>query len=418
MEDRYLGVDVGTGSVRTGLVDGTGKVLARAEARISRKNSKPGHFEQSSQEIWNAVASSIREVLKKSNTSANSIKGIGFDATCSLVVEDVQGCGLQVGNDPGYDVIMWCDHRAAVEAQHINATHHKALNYVGGQVSIEMQLPKLLWLKNHKSEVWRKSAKFFDLPDWLTYKATGSDSRSFCSVVCKWNYLVEKDSEVIGWDNTFFEMVGLEDLEENKWIKIGQHILNPGSPVESGLCKQAADDFGLLEGTAIGTSLIDAHAGALGMMTGASSLVGNIGLVSGTSTCHMLLSNKQSFVHGVWGPYWSAIIDGLWLMEGGQSSTGGLLDFIIQTHPAYPELLSKSELDNIYSTLESLAEELRKNKNQKDVCFLTQHFHLTVDFHGNRSPLADPLLTGSMVGLTLTKDLESLVIQYLGRIHR
>ena len=414
MADCYLGVDVGTGSVRTGLVNANGELLARSEEKISRKSSKPGHYEQSSQEIWSAVISTVRAVLETSNTTRDSIKGIGFDATCSLVVEDKNGVGLPVGEDQDYDIIMWCDHRASAEAQLINTTKHKALNYVGGQVSLEMQLPKLLWLKNNNNDLWVKSGNFFDLPDWLTYKATGSDSRSFCSVVCKWNYLVESNSKVIGWDKTLFRLIGLEDLEENEWNKIGKNILTPGSPVGLGLSKQAADDLGLLEGTAIGTSLIDAHAGALGMLKDASNLIGNLGLVSGTSTCHMLLSENQNFVTGVWGPYWSAIIDGLWLMEGGQSLTGGLLDFIIQSHPAYSQLLNISEPDKVYSLLENRIKELTITNSLKDSSFLTKNFHMTVDFHGNRSPLADPLLTGSMVGLTVTKDLESLAVQYLG----
>ena len=46
-----------------------------------------------------------------------------------------------------WNIIMWLDHRAAEQARAINATKHECLNYVGGTISSEMQMPKLLWLK-------------------------------------------------------------------------------------------------------------------------------------------------------------------------------------------------------------------------------------------------------------------------------
>lgn len=49
--------------------------------------------------------------------------------------------------DNGNNVIMWLDHRAGDQAKKINSTQHKVLQYVGGKVSLEMQSPKILWLK-------------------------------------------------------------------------------------------------------------------------------------------------------------------------------------------------------------------------------------------------------------------------------
>lgn len=68
------------------------------------------------------------------------------------------------------------------------------------------------------------------------------------------------------------------------------------------------------------------------------------GLICGTSTCHMAVSRKPLFVPGVWGPYYSAMVPGLWLSEGGQSATGRLLDHVIQSHPATPSITANTSV--------------------------------------------------------------------------
>jgi ribulose kinase len=76
------------------------------------------------------------------------------------------------------NIILWLDHRAVKEAELINATGHDVLNYVGGTISPEMQAPKILWLKkNLDIERWNNISVFLDLPEFLTFKATGYVTR-------------------------------------------------------------------------------------------------------------------------------------------------------------------------------------------------------------------------------------------------
>lgn len=80
-------------------------------------------------------------------------------------------------------------------------------------------------------------------------------------MVCKWNY----DAAESGWSSEFFGQIGLDDLVENNFKRIGNHIQEPGQAVGGGLSEKAAKELGLLTGTAVGTSMIDAHAGALSL---------------------------------------------------------------------------------------------------------------------------------------------------------
>ena len=85
---------------------------------------------------------------------------------------------ISPSKEPHRNVIMWLDHRAMDQAQRINNTKHKVLSYVGGGVSPEMEIPKMLWLKEMlPGDCWEKSAVFLELPEFLTYRATNDRTR-------------------------------------------------------------------------------------------------------------------------------------------------------------------------------------------------------------------------------------------------
>nr|XP_018902387.1 PREDICTED: FGGY carbohydrate kinase domain-containing protein [Bemisia tabaci]XP_018902388.1 PREDICTED: FGGY carbohydrate kinase domain-containing protein [Bemisia tabaci] len=425
--DYVIGVDVGTGSVRAALVSAAGTMVKSAVKEIKTWNPKPNFHQQSSEDIWNAVCATVKEVCNGIEKTA--VKGIGFDATCSLVVLDkkLQPLSVSPNGEQTQNVILWMDHRAEKEAEFINKLNHPVLKYTGGKISLEMETPKLLWLKRNLFDTcWKKAGHFFDLPDFLTWRATGAFSRSLCSLVCKWTYVAYPDGDCnedsYGWNLDYFQQLGLEDLSENNWGKIGSIVKSPGDPCGHGLDKKAALELGLAEGTAVGASIIDAHAGGLGLIGLQSDIVPpsfetRIGLICGTSTCYMCVANKPLFVEGVWGPYYSAMVPQMYLNEGGQSVSGKLIDFIIDNHSATPSIKEKlpSKM-SIYEYLSSVLNSLAEKSNVENVDELTKDLHVWPDFHGNRSPLADPSLKGMICGLTLSSTEEDLAILYLAAL--
>ncbi|XP_034509292.1 FGGY carbohydrate kinase domain-containing protein isoform X4 [Ailuropoda melanoleuca] len=395
----YVGVDVGTGSVRAALVDQRGIILAFADQPINRWEPQFNHHEQSSEDIWAACCVVTKQVVQ--GIDVNQIRGLGFDATCSLVVLDKQFRPLPVNHEgqSHRNIIMWLDHRAVSQVHRINETKHHVLQCVGGVMSVEMQAPKLLWLKENLRETcWDKAGHFFDLPDFLSWKATGVTARSLCSLVCKWTYSAEK-----GWDDSFWKMVGLEDFVADNYSKIGNQVLPPGASLGNGLTPEAAKDLGLPAGIAVAASLIDAHAGGLGVIGAdvrgyglaceGQPVTSRLAVICGTSSCHMGISKDPIFVPGVWGPYFSAMVPGFWLNEGGQSVTGKLIDHMVQGHAAFPELQAKAtaRCQSVYAYLNSHLDLIKK---ARPVGFLTVDLHVWPDFHGNRSPLADLTLKG------------------------
>ena len=179
MSKYFVGVDVGSGSARAGVFDVFGKRLGMAVSPIKQYRPQNDHVEQSSSDIWLQVCKVVKAAVLESNIAPDQVVGIGFDATCSLVAldSDNQPVSVSVSGLDEQNIIMWMDHRAIDEAAQINATKDPALQYVGGEVSPEMELPKILWLKKHLPEQYKKTKKFFDLADFLVFRSTGEAVR-------------------------------------------------------------------------------------------------------------------------------------------------------------------------------------------------------------------------------------------------
>jgi FGGY-family pentulose kinase len=384
--------------------------------------------EQSSNDIWKACCLAVKAAMTQAGARPTDVQGIGFDATCSLVALDNQDqpVSLSPTGRREQNVIVWMDHRAIPQAEQINRTSHPVLRYVGGVISPEMQTPKLLWVKTHLPRAWKQTARFLDLPDYLTYRATGDDTRSLCSTVCKWTYLGHRGADGAGWDVSYFRRIGLGDLAADGFKKIGTRVRPMGEPLSSGLTVQSARELGLAPGTPVGVSIIDAHAGGLGLLGAPLQrkkvtprlLETRLALIGGTSSCHMAVSAKPRFIPGIWGPYFSAMIPGLWLTEGGQSATGALIDHVIFSHAAAPALQAEAKARqlSVYQLLNDRLNHLAKSESCRFPAELTHDLHLQPDFHGNRSPRANPTLKGAISGLGLSATLDDLARQYLAAI--
>ena len=424
----YLGIDVGTGSARAGIFDEKGRMAAMASHPIRMWQPAPDHVEQSSEDIWRACGIAVRAALRQAGLPGSAVQGIGFDATCSLVALDEAGRPVSVSatGRAEQNVIVWMDHRAIPQAERINRTRHPVLRYVGGVISPEMQTPKLLWLKENIPATWRRAARLLDLPDFLTYRATGDDTRSLCTTVCKWTYLGHKGLDGLGWDMGYFTRIGLGDLAQDGFARIGRKVRPMGEPVGRGLAVQAAKELGLAPGTPVGVSIIDAHAGGLGLLGAgiaagapvAAHLNRRLALIGGTSSCHMAASEQPRFIRGIWGPYHSAMIPGLWLTEGGQTATGALIDHVILTHAAAPRVLKEARRSGrtIYEVLNERVALLARAEGLAHSARLTRDLHVQPDFHGNRSPRADPTLRGVISGLSLSATADDLARLYLATI--
>lgn len=378
-------IDVGTASARAGIFDLEGRLLGR-ESRPIVLWQEGGLSALSSANIIEAICEAVQAALAMARVEPREVAALGFDATCSLVLRNRAGGPLARN---GRDTIPWFDHRALHEAAQIDKTGHKVLDYLGKTISPEMQTPKLLWLKQQRPELWQALGGAYDLADYLTFWATGSTRRSICTLAAKWTYLPDSG----GWQQDFFDQIGLSDLREKAALP---DTAAPVGEAIGTLAPEAAARLGLRAGIPVAAGMIDAYAGALGVLGASTDASPALAMIAGTSTCIMALSPDAWAAPGVWGPFDGAVLPGLHACEGGQSATGALLDHVMRINGLEPTGETHERIERHIRTC--LA---REGANY------ASGLHLLPDFNGNRSPFGDAMARGAIFGLTLERGFEA-----------
>ncbi len=360
----FLGLDVGTQSVRAVLIDLDGRCHGHGTATLDTAHPAPAWAEQSPEQWWTAVGTAVRQAIASVPGSAEAVQALGLDCTaCTVIASRVDGTALA-------PALLWMDQRSHLEATAINATGDASLRWVSGVVSPEWMLPKALWLKRHRPEVYARAERLVECTDWLMFRLTGEWTLSLNHVAVKWNHVRPEG----GWSRSLLAAVGLDDLPE-RWP---QRIVPLGGG-DGRLSARAAEHLGLRPGLPIAQGGIDAYLGMLGL---GAVRPGDLAMILGSSTCHLAMSPVPLLGSGMLGCYPDAVLEGTYTLEGGQTATGSILNWFRQ-HFAPTE--SFEQLDARAEAVPPGCEGL--------TCL--DHFQ------GNRCPHKDPRSRGVFWGLTL-----------------
>lgn len=378
-----LAVDVGTLSARAGLFDAAGACLATATAPFELLRPLEHHAVYRMDEIWAATTAAIRTCLSAAPEAARHVAAVAFDATSSLALTADGERPL----DGDADVVCWMDHRGEAEAEEIGATGDRWLGYVGGSVSPEINLPKLLWLKRHRPAAWARLTAARDLCDALALRLTGTDRHSLCGLAAKWPYL---PNDADPWRRDLLAHLDVADL-----LKLGR-LDEPPSPVgalHGHVSEKAAAETGLAAGTPVAVGLIDAEAGALGVIgrgyAGAMNTV--LAMIAGTSSSYMAWAADERQISGVWGPFRDAVFPGFWMHEAGQSLSGAALDAVLDHHPGSPGKASGEHHRDTAAAILALLD-------AEGPAFAARR-HIVPDWLGNRAPLGDGSVRALVTGI-------------------
>ncbi|MFA5659072.1 MAG: ribulokinase, partial [Oscillospiraceae bacterium] len=335
----------------------------------------------------------VRELLEKAEISPEGVIGIGIDFTsCTILPTKNNGMPLclleEYKNSPHAYVKLWKHHAAQYCADILNDTAQKMnepwLALYGGKISSEWLVPKAMQIAKEAPEIYKSADRIIEAGDWLVWRLTGNEARSACNAGYKALYHHKNGYP----SKEFFKALDplLENLVEEKLST----DIKPLGSCAGFLTKEMAEKSGLCEGTAIAVEIIDAHASVPACRIDGP---GKMLMIMGTSTCHMLLSEKEMGVSGTCGIVKDGILPGSFGYEAGQSCVGDHFSWFVDNccPPEY-----KNEAKDKSVSIHKLLGEKAALKKPGESGLLALDW-----FNGVRSDLMDFDLSGLILGMTL-----------------
>lgn len=282
---------------------------------------------------------------------------------------------------------LWKHHAAQPHADRINRVAaergEKWLARYGGRISSEWEFAKALQLLEEAPGVYARTERWVEAADWIVWQLCGTYLRNSCTAGYK-GILQDgayPDPDFLAALNPGFAGFVTDKLDQ----PLGALGARAG-----GLTAQAAAWTGLPEGIAVAVGNVDAHVTA---PAAASVEPGQMVAIMGTSTCHVMVSDRLGEVPGMCGVVDGGIVEGLWGYEAGQSGVGDIFGWFVDTcvPPAYHDQAAARGI-GVHELLTELAADLA----------VGEHGLVALDWHlGNRSVLVDHDLSGLVVGQTL-----------------
>jgi L-ribulokinase len=408
VSERYaVGIDFGTESGRAVLVDvADGRELATAVSTyrngvIDERLPAPDddvRLErdwalQDPDDYVRTLEEAVPALLADTGADPAGVVGIGIDFTsCTMLPTDAEGtplCKLDgLRRNPHAWVKLWKHHAAQPEADLINevaaARGEPWLERYGGKISSEWFFAKALQILREAPEVYDRAGRLIEAADWAVWQLTGIETRNNCTAGYKAMW-----SRTEGFPpNDYFAALDPR-FERVVDEKMSRRIARIGERA-GGVSQRAAAWTGLRAGTPVAVANVDAHVSA----PAATAIEpGVLVMIMGTSTCHILLGERQLAVEGMCGVVEDGAVPGLQAYEAGQSAVGDIFAwFVDECVPPYVHAAAAAAGLDAHGLLERDAATLAPGESGL----------LALDWwNGNRSILVDADLSGVVLGLTL-----------------
>ncbi|RJL32733.1 ribulokinase [Bailinhaonella thermotolerans] len=344
---------------------------------------------QSPADWIDVLRTAVPEALAAAGVDPADVIGIGTDFTaCTVMPVTADGTPLcePYPDRPHAWPKLWKHHAAQRHADRINELAAERgepwLARYGGKISSEWEWAKGLQVLTEDPATYAAAERWIEAADWIVWRLTGVETRNVCTAGYKG---IHQDGAYPSKEFAAALDPGFADFTG----KLG-HDLAPLGGLAGRLTAEAARWTGLPEGIAVAVGNVDAHVTAA-----AADAVrpGQMVAIMGTSTCHVMPSDRLAEVPGMCGVVRDGIVPGLWGYEAGQSGVGDIFGWFVETSvPAGYARAAAERGMGVHEYLTSLAE------RQK----VGEHGLVALDWHnGNRSVLVDHDLSGVIAGQTL-----------------
>lgn len=406
MSKKYsIGIDFGTLSGRAVVVDvATGEELGVSVFDYPHavldtvlpdggRRLPPDYALQHPQDYLDVLGFVIPDVLGKTHVNAEDVIGVGIDFTACTIMPTLRDgtplCFLdELKQEPHAYIKLWKHHAAQDKANRLNEMAEKRqekwLSRYGGKISSEWAIPKIWQVLDEAPAIYARADRFIEAADWVIWQLTGNETRNACTAGYKAIWHTQD-----GYPSPAFFKALDPRLEHVVAEKLSTDIASLGAKAGE-ITAEAARLTGLKVGTAVAVANVDAHVTVPAVNM---SRAGQMLMIMGTSTCHILLGEDEKIVPGMCGVVEDGVLPGFFGYEAGQSCVGDHFAwFVEQCVPVTTMQEAKDKGMNLFQLLNQKAAALRPGESGL----------VALDWwNGNRSILVDVDLTGMIVGMTL-----------------
>ncbi|URZ18007.1 xylulokinase [Clostridium felsineum] len=362
----FLGIDLGTSSVKLVVMNEEGEITTSVSEEYGISYPKPGFAEQNPDDWWKGTKIGINKLINEKGINLLDIAGISFSGQMhGLVALDENGKVL-------IPAILWCDQRTGKQCDYLNKEfgQDKLSKYTGNMALTGFTLPKVLWVKENKPEIYKKIAHIMLPKDYISYKLTGK----FASDVSDASGTLMFDVENRKWSEDIMKLLNIKEEVLPKVYESYEVIGN--------VSEEASRETGLSIKTKVIAGAGDQAAGAVGTGTVNSGVLsvalGTSGVVFASSEKFYVDKDNRlhSFCHA----------NGKWHQMG----------VILAAASSLKWWVDNINEDGTQDSFEKLLLEAEKSPaGSRGVFFLPY-------LMGERTPYNDPYAKGSFIGLNMT----------------
>ncbi|MBA9028556.1 xylulokinase [Peribacillus huizhouensis] len=366
-----MGIDLGTSSVKTVIIDIDGNMKSSAQAFYDINIPNKGYAEQDPKRWWKSTVQSIKEALNNAHIQSQELKGIGFSGQMhGMVLIDKQ---LQVIRP----AIIWSDQRTQREVHSIYELLGK--NYVGeitlNPLSTGFQTPSLLWVKQNEPETYERIYKVLLPKDYIRLMLTGEIGTDVTDASATLAF----DTRNLVWSDKLISTIGLNrDFYPN--------VNNPFD-IAGEITEKASKETGLYRGTPVVYG-----GGDQPMQSVGNGIVeaGQVSLTIGTGGQVFSVISEPKYDKQMRTHTFCNAVPGTWNIMGASLAAGLSLSW-----------LNEKILSNMpYHEINELAKSVKPGS--EGLLFLP---YLT----GERTPHMDSSARGTFIGLVLNHSRANLI---------
>jgi len=374
MDKRYiLAHDTGTGGDKAVLTDLRGRIVDSAYQAYGLNYPRPDWAEQDPDELWNAVANTTRLVIEKVGVDPAEILGVGISAQMFNLLPVDERCR------PLTPMLSWLDVRSVAQADRLLTGDTPAFlfRHTGNVPTAKDIIPKVLWLKEERPDLWARTARLLDCKEYILYKLTGR-------IATDWHgasvyFLFDPHRKV--WSEPVCQRLGIP-IEMLPPAFPCTHVIGEVTP-------EAARATGLLPGTPV---VLCAGDVAVAQSGSGANADGKAHLCIGTATWVGLSSS--AFVNDPDKPFWALnhIDPAKWIIAGEMETGGGALMWF---RDAFCQDEARQAAQAGVSTYEWLGRMAGSVEPGSDRLIFTPWLS------GERAPVLDHYARGGFIGLSL-----------------